>query len=386
MFSSAQHNNQPEGLNDPHQPMLDDVMQSTALPFSVKNEEGIAVTARRFSPILGREIEITRDRVEGLVYMLVLGDALGAPVEMFTRERIAEKFGRVEDFVPFAGHKYFDGMPEGTWTDDTQLTIALMDAFSEAGSLSLDAVIKTHIAALEETTRGWGNTTRDGVKRLRDGGPIDASMLPPDLNAGLGNGVAMKIMPVALAALLSGASEQEVCEFVEQVTLLTHPSSMAVSSALAHTFAAIYCLSRSPSEFSVEKFAEVAQTYSIKGEFSHVNTASGQELSRRLGQLIYHDEYDTTRIVTDFRGGKSRVEDSLPFSYMFFVKDPQSINSMFEAVNAGGDTDSNGAIVGGLLGALHGRTIIPQNLLAKVQDLDRVKLSINRFCSRFNIK
>jgi ADP-ribosylglycohydrolase len=48
---------------------------------------------------------------------------------------------------------------------------------------------------------------------------------------------------------------------------------------------------------------------------------------------------------------------------MFFLKNPYSIDSLYEVINAGGDADSNGSMVAALLGALNGPFIFPSHLV-----------------------
>jgi ADP-ribosylglycohydrolase len=45
---------------------------------------------------------------------------------------------------------------------------------------------------------------------------------------------------------------------------------------------------------------------------------------------------------------------------------------MFGTINAGGDTDSNGAIVGSLIGPLYGSQVLPKELYAEVTRGDYV--------------
>ena len=52
---------------------------------------------------------------------LVVGDALGCPVQFMTREEIAERPERLVTGMESGG--VYD-MPEGTWTDDSSLALA----------------------------------------------------------------------------------------------------------------------------------------------------------------------------------------------------------------------------------------------------------------------
>ena len=54
------------------------------------------------------------------------------------------------------------------------------------------------------------------------------------------------------------------------------------------------------------------------------------------------------------------------FAFLRYGDDP--MRALSEAINAGGDTDSIGAIVGGWMGALHGADALPGELIARIHD------------------
>ena len=58
---------------------------------------------------------------------VVTGDALGCPVQFQSRETVARNPVR-----GMRGYGTFD-LPEGTWTDDSSMTLALLDSIRENG-------------------------------------------------------------------------------------------------------------------------------------------------------------------------------------------------------------------------------------------------------------
>ncbi|MFH1430521.1 MAG: ADP-ribosylglycohydrolase family protein [Candidatus Uhrbacteria bacterium] len=61
--------------------------------------------------------------------------------------------------------------------------------------------------------------------------------------------------------------------------------------------------------------------------------------------------------------------DSVPFVLATAARYSQSFrDGVLAAVNAGGDTDSNGAMVGAILGAAHGLCAIPEEWQRDVED------------------
>ena len=68
------------------------------------------------------------------------------------------------------------------------------------------------------------------------------------------------------------------------------------------------------------------------------------------------------------------------------MKNPQGIDSLYDCVSAGGDTDSNGSMLASLLGALHGTTIFPKHLVDGLLSREAVFDVANRFCDLLNLE
>ena len=135
----------------------------------------------------------------------------------------------------------------------------------------------------------------------------------------------------------------------------------------------------------MEEFISSVVSASEQGKRYFPDTAGGDDLSVRLKQLQELAAAETQQLVAACGGGSCYVYDSLPFSYAYFLKNPFSSEALIEVVNAGGDTDSNGAMVGALLGALHGTDIFPQHLIDGLKGKEQIIDAVDRFCERFGI-
>ena len=140
---------------------------------------------------------ISRDKVRGAIIGLAVGDALGFPTEFISRHQILERFGPegVTDFV--ASHH-----PAGTYTDDTQMSIAVAEGLLDAG---IDASIDDLMQAIAnrfvtwarspENNRAPGGTCLRGCANLADGVPWR--------DAGVANskgcGSAMRVAAIGIA-------------------------------------------------------------------------------------------------------------------------------------------------------------------------------------------
>lgn len=113
----------------------------------------------------------TTDRFEGCILGLAIGDALGAPTEFInTMDAIRRTF-------PPDGVRGFEewSHPAGTYTDDTQMSLAVARALVEAGHRDLDDLMggmaREFVAWSEspDNDRAPGNTCLAGCERLAAG-------------------------------------------------------------------------------------------------------------------------------------------------------------------------------------------------------------------------
>ena len=78
--------------------------------------------------------------LEGMMGVIV-GDALGCPVQFMSREEIAEGPEGPVVGMEFGG---VYNMPEGTWTDDSSMALAALDSIRECGTVDPEDILRTH--------------------------------------------------------------------------------------------------------------------------------------------------------------------------------------------------------------------------------------------------
>lgn len=332
---------------------------------------------------------MNRDKIVGMFLGVGIGDALGMPVECYKRERIIEQYaGRIDKYETPTGTKYFDGKAAGDTTDDTQLTLAVAEALIETGTFDMDLMAKHHVRCLDEDVGGWGSSTKEAIQRLKEGMSWKGSGVTDKPKRGYGNGICMKVAPLAAYLQVTKPNPyKKAIRNIADLAMMTHCTSMAISSGLAHTIACGHCLGTPADKFDVIRFATVVVTGSNWGKDFKPSTQTGpDDLTERLKKLERYQDYTPEKCVEEFGGGSYYVYDSLPFSYMFFCRNPRSIESLYDVVSWGGDTDSNGSMVGALLGALNGMSIFPTHLIEGLKTRRKILDVANRFCDRFGIK
>jgi ADP-ribosylglycohydrolase len=75
-----------------------------------------------------------RDRAAGALYGRAIGDALGMPTQMLSRETVARLYPTLAGFVPGSpANAISRGQPPGRVTDDTEQALILADVLLESG-------------------------------------------------------------------------------------------------------------------------------------------------------------------------------------------------------------------------------------------------------------
>lgn len=336
---------------------------------------------------------INRSKIRGMFLGCAIGDSLGMPVETFLKERIEKEYGRVTMYHRPDKHKWFDGRDAGTTTDDFQLTAAVAEALIES-ELDMESQVNWHIKALNETDSGWGNTTRFSVQNLSKGIHWANSGLN-DKSNGVGNGVAMKISPVA--ALYVSMFESKSLKFDDmlkknftffsQLNDMTHPTKISLMSSFSIFSTIAYCLNSDSLCIDFDELKElIFINYDLLKKFQ-VNKSYPEvqdDVCERIKDLFKNiNNYIGINFIEKYGGGSCYCYNSIPFSLGFFLKKPNSIEALFDVVNAGGDTDSNGSMVGCMLGALNGEEIFPNYLIDGLKVKNQVFDIADRFYEKF---
>lgn len=346
--------------------------------------------------------ELKQDNVKGMFLGAFIGDAMGMPVETFTKDQILERYGRITKLHRPDGHKWFNGQPAGIYTDDTQLTLATARAMIDAKDLFegmrinpiMDRMAEEHKAEYVKDHSTWGRSTKGAIRRLQNG--VHWSICS-DSNewSGVGNGVAMKLSPLAVVwakdTLRSDRDRdfatmqwsQAFLVLLENYTKMTHRHPIAMQSSMAHATAMVYCLLHAPETFNFDNFLmfveAAARTVSMDPDESSIaNRIRG--IHERWEEL----DYEGIREACD--GGGCYCYESVPMAHAFFAKGYKSrIECLYDVVSAGGDTDSTGSMVGSMLGALYGASIFPEHLVDALDDAQREEVlsTADAFCDTY---
>jgi ADP-ribosylglycohydrolase len=335
------------------------------------------------------------ERVKASLLAVMAGDAIGMPFETLTPEKILEATGGagvhgMHDPVQRLIHDT-KGFRRGMTTDDWQFTEIVGISLVVCDDFDLFDQARMHAEALEHSTLGMGGTTLASLCevlkffRARAGNRSDA---PPagivalgrkkhleawakaeprdpraparrrDDNPGIGNGIIMKVAPIPLyCALRQGGFEPEpMLTQVIELGRLTHWDLRASIGAYAVAVVIAKVLHQplvsgldgppDTDRFLDEVIAEVRIAERRYG-FIQWDTDS---ISSRLHHMksFYRDPV----LLRNEVGTEGDSRTSAAFTIGTFLRRFTNLPlGLREAVEAGGDTDTNAAIVGSMIGA-----------------------------------
>lgn len=303
---------------------------------------------------------------------LAIGDALGMPTQLMTRQQIREDYGDVTGFVAAGPRQIIAaGMPAGSITDDTEQALLLARLLVD-GSGSIDPVTFARaLTAWEQGMRAKGSLDLLGPSTKRAVERIAAGVAAEDAGRyGATNGAAMRIAPVGVA--VRPWPLKRLVGTVVDASMVTHNTSIGLAAAAAVGAAVSVGVEGGDTSEVIEAAIEAANLAAVGGYW----VAGGQigpriawatEHLRSLPRERWAGEIDAV-IGTDVLAQESVVA---AFAILAVAPDPWSAVCL--AASVGGDTDTIAAIVGAMAGARCGASGWPDDVahqVLRVNDID----------------
>ncbi|QXP61076.1 ADP-ribosylglycohydrolase family protein [Olleya sp. HaHaR_3_96] len=307
---------------------------------------------------------------------LALADALGVPVEFKSRGYLYKY--PVNSMLEFGTHN----QPAGTWSDDSSLTFCLAESLIKGFNLSDIAAsfIKWRHAQLW-TPRGSvfdiGMQTRKSIDILQ--GLIEdedfegLQMLKYNTDEySNGNGSLMRILP--LLFFIKGKSIKQQFDIVWEVSALTHGHIRSAISCLIYLKFAEYLI-----EDNTIRHAYVLMQNDIKLFFTEEAISDYETI--HFKRLI---EHDISLLVPTKIKSDGYVINTLEASFWCLLTTDSYQESVFRAINLGGDTDTTAAVVGGIAGLVYGLESVPKQWIDSLARKDDIVDLSNQFFKRYS--
>jgi ADP-ribosylglycohydrolase len=185
----------------------------------------------------------------------------------------------------------------------------------------------------------------------------------------------MKISPIGIIDL---GRQEQLIDDVEKVCLPTHGTSVAISAASAVAGAIAEALTPEPTVSTVLKRAKICAVLGEKRgrPVAYPSIEKRIELAIDLIERVGSPS-KAAEILYDYIGADISCANSVPTAFGLFVAsrgDP--MKTIKSAVNMGGDTDTIGAIAGGIAGAYGGIEAFPSNIVNQVEEENQLELGV----------
>jgi ADP-ribosyl-[dinitrogen reductase] hydrolase len=283
-------------------------------------------------------------RARGALLGLAVGDALGAPLEGAPPKRAKQA---VNAGLEMEGGRSWAA---GEWSDDTALALALAESIAERGLLDSADVAARYIA-WAQTGKGIGNTTAAALRGATDDADARrrAEAFHEATRRSAGNGTVMRATPIGLAAPTVTAAADAAREDAR----LTHfdPQAGAASAALC---AALVAIRDEGNAFAA------ATVQACEHDRVHDAIAAARKKPETLADLAAGEEM-----------GACWTTLGVALHALEAIDDYEQ--GVLWAISLGGDTDTNAAVAGALLGCRHGPDAIPERWLEPLHERERIE-------------
>ncbi|MBO4864201.1 MAG: ADP-ribosylglycohydrolase family protein [Eubacterium sp.] len=309
---------------------------------------------------------------------LVVGDALGVPVEFSDREE--RKQDPVIDMRGYGTHN----QPPGTWSDDSSMAIATLDWFREFRNDENNKFLDDlDYSKLMNRFSGWmmnGEYTPHGrnfdigiatskaiMNYARGMEPLKCGGVGEYDN---GNGSLMRILPASLFFHVDFGIRinKSYVSYIYSISSLTHGHGRSRLACLIYTtvIANIFRFSQLSKQEVVTNAIATVHDYllnkeddpTIKSEINSYN---------RLWNIDSFSNLSENEI-----GSSGYVVDTLEAAIWCFLTTESYRECVLKAVNLGEDTDTVGAVAGGIAGMYYGIENIPGEWVNVIPKIDQI--------------
>lgn len=316
-----------------------------------------------------------KERIKGSLFGFFVGDALGVPVEFIARDELKKK--KVTKMLEYGTHN----QPIGTWSDDSSMVIATIDSLTKNKNINYNDIMNNFLKWYEEgeytpngTVFDIGNATSSALAKYKK----DKTSFRCGSNDiySNGNGSLMRILPISIYLHYT---DHQVFEVISNISSMTHAHIYSVLSCVIYTV----LINEYLKEFDTKKAYFNTQRVIKKILDDDSNKALGdlEDLKQKFNRIIYNDISVLNE--NDIKSS-GYVIDSLEASIWCLLNTDNYKDATLKAVNLGDDTDTIGALTGGLAGLVYGYNDIPKNWLNVLKQKDYLNNLVEKFNDLIN--
>lgn len=311
-----------------------------------------------------KDAELDPDRMKSVIFGSIIGDAMGVPVEFKSREELSAD--------PVTGYRGFGShaVPAGTWSDDTSMTLAMLDSL--ASGLDYDDIMEKFTDWVDDaayTATGevfdMGRTVRKALANFNK--EVPALECGPDGPNDNGNGSLMRILPAIFYVKykMQDASLDEKIEVIHNMSALTHGHARSKMACGVYAILIMDLLETEYRGTISYSLARAKSFYARKSEF---------ESEMKYFDKIFSPGF--SELPESAIKSSGYVIDTLEAALWCALNTDNFLDCILKAVNLGDDTDTVAAVAGGIAGCIYD---VPEELIEGILKYEEVE----RLCDKF---
>jgi len=282
-------------------------------------------------------------RARGALLGLVAGNQLGVPTEhLGTPEAIRKAFPNgVSDLAPPPKNSPYD--------DDAAMALLLGESLVQSNGFDAADVARRWVKWMKVDGRGIGITTKRALTLIDRGKePFEAGRLIYEENPrrAAGNGSVMRCIPVALRY---HDDVDRLIRVSTQQAAITHADERCTWGAAAVNLAARELLH--------------GNIYFVDEVLHRIGDRAPRALRDAIHRVPRESESDLPIAIAAEAG---YVVHCIEIAFWFVTHDRTLEDALLALVQAGGDTDTNAAVAGALLGARYGESALPPRWMNQI--------------------
>lgn len=282
---------------------------------------------------------------------------------------VGDAYGSFFEAAPFgSAQPYLDGrkqlLREWRYTDDTNMALSIYRLLNQEGAIDQDLLVGEFVLRYDDR-RGYGLGSRKLLSQIRAGAPWREASTALFNGGSYGNGAGMRIAP------LGAYFADDLDQCVRQARLaceVTHAHHEGIAGGIAIAVAAaLACRYREQGE-------RPTRAAFISAVLEHVPAGEifiGLERARDLPLGFDHLKHAVQALTTMNRGWET-AQDCIPLVLWIAGEALDNYRLAIEqALLAGGDTDTNAAMVGGIVASFAGEDSVPLAWRSQVEPMPR---------------
>ncbi len=300
---------------------------------------------------------------------LAVGDALGVPAEFMSRTELRKN--------PVTGMRSggAHNQPAGTWSDDTSMTLCVMDSLYARGIDYADQMDRfaDWLWNAGNTARGEvfdvGGTTRRSIFRYLQGTPpLECG---ETAEYGCGNGSLMRILPAALYA----AAKRGTPALDDWSARIMHDTS---SCTHAHPRCQMAC-----GIYAAVVFQLLDSSSALEAAVRTGVTSALEYYRKKPAFAAVFPDFSSLAEIGQWEEPRVRssgyVLHTLQAALWCLLNTSSYEECACRAVNLGEDADTTAAVAGGLAGLWYGKDAIPPDWLRQTAKSGQIEEKSRRF-------